>query len=181
MRPIGASSRSSAPGRRSQKQEAVDVAMSARGPYDELIKEFRSGYAFTFDVLMDIGGWRDMHRHRRCQQIQQNLRRCTGTRFHRRSCKRDWIRSIDRLWTRSAWTSNSSRKRVQRDRSTRRRLDSRCVACSRWTMLKAEYIARLRSGVKGHWSYRTVAWLMKQKLAARYPHSGSHSGHLAGH
>ena len=56
-----------------QKQEAVDVAMSARGPYDELIKEFRSGYAFTFDVLMDIGGWRDMHRHRRCQQIQQNF------------------------------------------------------------------------------------------------------------
>src|SRR5512134_1830243 len=56
-----------------QKQEAIDVAMSTRGPYDELIKEFRSGYAFTFDVLMDIGGWRDMHRHRRCQQVQQNF------------------------------------------------------------------------------------------------------------
>src|SRR5437870_13910030 len=45
--------------------------MSARGPYDELIKEFRSGYAFTFDVLMDVGGWRDLHRHRRCQQVRQ--------------------------------------------------------------------------------------------------------------
>jgi hypothetical protein len=22
---------------------------------------------------MDIGGWRDMHRHRRCQQVQQNF------------------------------------------------------------------------------------------------------------
>jgi thymidylate synthase ThyX len=37
---------------------------------------------------------------------------------------------------------------------------------------EAEYIARLRSGVKGHWSYRTVAWQMKQKLAARYPALG---------
>jgi thymidylate synthase ThyX len=37
---------------------------------------------------------------------------------------------------------------------------------------EAEYIARLRSGVKGHWSYRSVAWLMKQKLAARYPALG---------
>src|SRR5437899_1476009 len=34
---------------------------------------------------------------------------------------------------------------------------------------EAEYIARLRSGVKGHWSYRTVAWQMKQKMAERYP------------
>ena len=39
---------------------------------------------------------------------------------------------------------------------------------------EAEYIAKLRSGVKGHWSYRTIAWLMKQKLAARYPSLGAH-------
>ena len=37
---------------------------------------------------------------------------------------------------------------------------------------EAEYIARLRSGLKGHWSYRTVAWLMKQKLAERHPYLG---------
>ncbi|HKW85533.1 MAG TPA: FAD-dependent thymidylate synthase, partial [Nitrospiraceae bacterium] len=37
---------------------------------------------------------------------------------------------------------------------------------------EAEYIARLRSGVKGHWSYRTVAWLMKQRIAERYPFLG---------
>ncbi|HKE62402.1 MAG TPA: hypothetical protein VKB33_08025, partial [Nitrospira sp.] len=39
---------------------------------------------------------------------------------------------------------------------------------------EAEYIAKLRSGVKGHWSYRTIAWLMKQKLAERYPALGMH-------
>ena len=37
---------------------------------------------------------------------------------------------------------------------------------------EAEYIARLRSGVKGHWSYRTIAWQMKQKIAERYPFLG---------
>ena len=51
-----------------KKEEALAVALIRRGPYDELIKEFRSGYSLIFDVLMDIGGWRDMHRHRRCQQ-----------------------------------------------------------------------------------------------------------------
>ena len=37
---------------------------------------------------------------------------------------------------------------------------------------EAEYIARLRSGVKGHWSYRTVAWEMKQRVMERYPFLG---------
>ena len=39
---------------------------------------------------------------------------------------------------------------------------------------EAEYIAKLRSGVKGHWSYRTIAWLMKQKITERYPILGAH-------
>ena len=38
---------------------------------------------------------------------------------------------------------------------------------------EAEYIAKLRSGVKGHWSYRTIAWLMKQKITERYPLLGA--------
>src|SRR6185295_186612 len=107
-----------------------------RGPYDELIKEFRSGYAFTFDVLMDIGGWRDMHRHRRCQQIQQNFTTVHGYEIPRRSCRRDWIRSIDRRWTRSVRILSCSRKQVRRGLFMPRRSDSRCDASSRWTMPK---------------------------------------------
>ena len=37
---------------------------------------------------------------------------------------------------------------------------------------EAEYISQLRSGVKGHWSYRTIAWLMKQKITEYYPYLG---------
>ena len=56
-----------------EKQETIEVALKKRGPYDELLREFRCGYAFLFDILMDIGSWRDLHRHRRCQQVQQTL------------------------------------------------------------------------------------------------------------
>ncbi|MCS6896654.1 MAG: FAD-dependent thymidylate synthase, partial [Nitrospira sp.] len=56
-----------------QKRETIEIATRRRGSHDELIKEFRSGYAVIFDVLMDIGAWRDLHRHRRCQQVQQNF------------------------------------------------------------------------------------------------------------
>ena len=37
---------------------------------------------------------------------------------------------------------------------------------------EAEYIARLRSGVKGHFSYRKIAWEMKQKMSALEPELG---------
>jgi hypothetical protein len=34
---------------------------------------------------------------------------------------------------------------------------------------EAEYISRLRSGVKGHFSYRRVAWEMKEAMARLEP------------
>ncbi len=37
---------------------------------------------------------------------------------------------------------------------------------------EAEYIARLRSGVKGHFSYRSVAWRMKEAMDRLEPELG---------
>ena len=37
---------------------------------------------------------------------------------------------------------------------------------------EAEYICRLRSGVKGHFSYRTVAWQMKCAMERLEPELG---------
>jgi len=43
------------------------------GKHDELLRAFHAGAALRFDILMDIGGFRDMHRHRRCTQIIQGF------------------------------------------------------------------------------------------------------------
>ena len=37
---------------------------------------------------------------------------------------------------------------------------------------EAEYISRLRSGVKGHFSYREIAWEMKRKMEQAEPELG---------
>jgi hypothetical protein len=37
---------------------------------------------------------------------------------------------------------------------------------------EAEYISRLRSGVKGHFSYREIAWEMKLKMEQLEPELG---------
>jgi thymidylate synthase ThyX len=42
----------------------------------------------------------------------------------------------------------------------------------RMDFAEAEYIIRLRSGVKGHFSYREIAWKMKEKLQKIEPDMG---------
>ena len=155
-----------------QKQDVIDVALRSRGPYDELIKEFRSGYGFVFDILMDIGGWRDLHRHRRCQQIQQSFTTAHGYDIPppliEAGLDHDYRAAMDA---------------VRMDIQTLRKSDQEAalyaipfgfkVRCLfKMDYAEAEYIARLRSGVKGHWSYRAIAWQMKQKIEERYPFLG---------
>ena len=63
------------PGRRASPKPASPrssswaSAIAAR--HDEALRAFHAGAALRFDILMDIGGFRDMHRHRRCTQIIQ--------------------------------------------------------------------------------------------------------------
>src|SRR5580693_4088966 len=48
------------------RREIIDLGLRHRGKHDEMLRGFRAGQQFRFDILMDTGGFRDMHRHRRC-------------------------------------------------------------------------------------------------------------------
>ena len=152
-----------------QKQDTIDVALHRRGLYDDLIKEFRSGYAFLFDILMDIGGWRDMHRHRRCQQVQQNFTTVHGFEtppiLAEAGLEQEYREAMGLVKTDIEQLRKSSQEAAMYAIPFGFRV--RCLF--KMDYAEAEYIAKLRSGVKGHWSYRTIAWLMKQKLAERFP------------
>jgi len=155
------------------KQDLVDAAIKSRGPYDDLAKEFRSGYAFIFDVLMDIGGWRDMHRHRRCQQIQQNFTTIHGYEvppiLAEAGVEKEYRQAMD------AVQQDIERLRGNNQEAALYAIPFgfrvRCLF--KMDFAEVEYISKLRSGVKGHWSYRTVAWEMKQQMLKRHPYLGS--------
>src|ERR1700687_3043638 len=61
-----------------RRREIIDLGLRHRGSHDEMPRPFSAGQQFTFDILMDIGGFRDMHRHRRCVQIMQNFTTAHG-------------------------------------------------------------------------------------------------------
>src|SRR6201999_3390647 len=58
--------------------EIIELGLRHRGRHDEALRAFHCGAALRFDILMDIGGFRDMHRHRRCVQIQQRFTAAHG-------------------------------------------------------------------------------------------------------
>ena len=56
-----------------RRREIIDLGLRHRGRHDEMLRGFRAGQQFRFDILMDTGGFRDMHRHRRCIQVMQGF------------------------------------------------------------------------------------------------------------
>ena len=155
-----------------EKSEVVEVGLRQRGPHDELLKEFRSGYAFVFDILMDVGGWRDLHRHRRCQQVQQNFTTMHGFEVPQGLEEAGLTKEYGQAMT--AVKGDIERLRGQNQEAALYAIPFgfkvRCLF--KMDFAEAEYMSQLRSGVKGHWSYRKIAWLMKEKIAEQYPFLG---------
>src|SRR5881296_2043953 len=60
------------------RHEIIDLGLRHRGKHDEMLRPFCAGHQFRFDILMDVGGFRDMHRHRRCTQIEQGFTHLHG-------------------------------------------------------------------------------------------------------
>src|ERR1700685_879181 len=56
-----------------RRAEIIALGTKHRGRHDELLRAFSAGRGFRFDILMDIGGFPDMHRHRRCVQLLQSF------------------------------------------------------------------------------------------------------------
>src|SRR4029079_5904605 len=54
-----------------RRREVMDVALQSKTRRDELLAGFRGGL-YAYDMVIDIGAYRDLHRHRRCQQFRQS-------------------------------------------------------------------------------------------------------------
>ena len=147
--------------------------MRRRSPHDELLQEFRCGYGFIFDVLMDLGGWRDLHRHRRCQQVRQEFTTIHGyetpSLLTDAGAAAEYRAVMDEVKEQVEGLALSHPDIATY--LTPFGFRTRCLF--KMDYAEAEYMARLRSGVKGHFSYRTIAWLMKQAVLTRYPALGT--------
>lgn len=148
-----------------RRMEVIDTALRSRTRRDDLLREFRTA-TYAFDIVMDIGAYRDLHRHRRCQQFRQaygtNLGFVVPRQVQDAGLATEFAAAIrDAHRTADALPAPGSHYLLP--------FATRCRFLFRMDFAEAEYISRLRSGVKGHFSYREIAWKMKQKLAETDP------------
>jgi thymidylate synthase ThyX len=151
-----------------RRAEVIDVAMESRTRRDDLLAEFHGGL-YAYDIVMDIGAYRDLHRHRRCQKFRQAYSGKLGY---------DTPDVVAQAGVTEAFQGamRSALEAVQKLPAPGAHYLLPFGARSRFLFkmdfAEAEYIARVRSGVKGHFSYRKIAWEMKQKMAQLEPELG---------
>jgi hypothetical protein len=154
-----------------QRAEIIDLGMKHRGRHDELLRDFAAGQKFRFDILMDIGGYRDMHRHRRCVQIAQAYTFAHGF---------DTPVEITEAGHTDRYAATMRRAQTGAQVLAEAGADAPDtqylipLACRKRTLFKMDfaevvYISELRTTPAGHWSYRKVAWEMYEAAAKRYP------------
>jgi len=151
-----------------RKNEVIDVALRSRTGRDELLRNFR-GAPYAYDIVMDIGAYRDLHRHRRCQQFRQpystKLGFATPDAFEHAGLSALFCSLMSQA-------CNLAGRLPEPGSHYLLPFATRSRFLFKMDFPEAEYISRLRSGVKGHFSYRRIAWEMKEKMMEIEPELG---------
>ena len=156
-----------------QRQEIIGMGLRHRGRFDEVSRAFCSGQQFRFDILMDIGGFRDMHRHRRCVQVVQDYTTAHGYEMPEEIAAAGLESRYAALMgtTREAAAQLAQRNTPEAGEQAQYAIP---LAFRKRTLFKMDfaealYISELRTGAAGHFSYRNVAFAMYEAVARRYP------------
>jgi thymidylate synthase ThyX len=152
-----------------RRDEIVALGTRHRGRHDELLRAFCSGYRFRFDLLMDIGAFRDLHRHRRCIQIGQDYTAAHGYDVPD-AITGEWLARYRAALERAA--AGHAVLASAADPAAAAYLLP--LAYRKRTLFKMDfaevlYIAELRTAPAGHFSYRNIAWQMYERVAERHP------------
>ena len=160
------------------RREIIEMGLRHRGKHDEMLRPFCAGQQFRFDILMDVGGFRDMHRHRRCIQIGQEFTTKHGYDVPGEVDAAGALGSYDAVMKR---TADAVEQLAQRPGMEAKENAQYAIplAFRKRTLFKMDfaevvYISELRTGPAGHFSYRNVAYAMYEAVAKKYPVLAKH-------
>jgi thymidylate synthase ThyX len=167
--------------------EIVELGLRHRGRHDEALRAFHAGAALRFDILMDIGGFRDMHRHRRCVQIIQPFTALHGYEtptsgdlgpdvniLAEAGILADYQSALAQAHAASARIAGGPAAEAAQSALYLLPLATRIRCLFKMDFAEAQYISELRSGPAGHFSYRRVAWEMFLALQRQHPELARH-------
>ncbi len=156
-----------------RRREIIDLGLRHRGKHDELARTFSAGQSFRFDILMDIGGFRDMHRHRRCIQLMQDFTTAHGydtpPEIEAAGRATDYASTMQRAAAAVEKLAQAGGAESKENSQYAIPLGFRKRALFKMDFAEAVYISELRTTPAGHASYRNVAYAMYEAVAKKYP------------
>jgi thymidylate synthase ThyX len=156
-----------------RRREVIDLGLRNRGKHDEMLRAFSAGQQFRFDILMDIGGFRDMHRHRRCVQIMQDFTTAHGfdvpPELEAAGARDEYESAMKRADAVVRKVGGGGGQEAGQNAQYAIPLAFRKRTLFKMDFAEAVYISELRTTPAGHTSYRNVAYAMYEAVAARYP------------
>lgn len=147
-------------------QQVIGKVLAERGPHTELPRAFRN-QEYIFEIVSDIGAYRDMHRHRRCQQFLQPF----STRHGWETPQYVSEAGVGQLYSDTMLEAQRVFESLSPIPGAEYALPFgfRCRYVMAMDFAEVEYICKLRSAVRGHISYRRIAWDMYETFKAQNP------------
>ncbi|OGZ78739.1 MAG: hypothetical protein A2358_02980 [Candidatus Staskawiczbacteria bacterium RIFOXYB1_FULL_37_44] len=146
-----------------KKEKIIDETLSRREKFDQPLRELEHIY-YTFDILLDYGAFRDVQRHRMCTQSNQPVTVVHGYDLPpeiREAGFEDKFRAVVEK------AADAFQKIYEKFPDEAQYVVPMCFrkrVLITWNLRELHHFISLRSGKKGHASYRRIAQECWKKL-----------------
>lgn len=151
-----------------QKSNIIDEALKNRSPFDSPIRELEHIY-YTFDILMDYGAFRDIQRHRMCTQTNQDVTTDHGFEIPKEIEEAGLIKSYKEIINKAIKLYKTIYPQFPKEAQYVVPFAFRKRVLITWNLRELHHFISLRSGQKGHISYRRIAQACWQQLEKIHP------------
>lgn len=141
---------------RAQKEKIIDESLKRMAPFDHPLREFEHIY-YTFDILVDYGAFRDIQRHRMCTQTNQMITTAHGYEIPNEIIEAGYKDDFEKCMSLARTTFEKLHDKYPYEAQYVVPLAYRKRVLVTWNLRELHHFIYLRSGRKGHQSYRRIA------------------------
>ncbi len=139
-----------------KKEKIIDETLKRREKFDQPLRELEHIY-YTFDILLDYGAFRDVQRHRMCTQSNQPVTVVHGYDLPPEIREAGFEDKFKAVVEKSVEAYNKIHEKFPEEAQYVVPLCFRKRVLITWNLRELHHFISLRSGKKGHASYRRIA------------------------
>lgn len=150
------------------KAQIIETYLERRGPYDPPLRALEH-LTYTFELCVDYGAYRDIHRHRMATQTRQLPSPDHGYSVPQELVQYGFGETVETCMERAA----AAYRHLAADHLHLAQyvlpLAFRCRVLITWNLREMYHFVQLRSAKQGHASYRRIAQEVYRQLAGVHP------------